>query len=103
MLEMRVDWKNPDQATAIYSEGKGKRDLAVHSALRRGWFFGSQQFREMPSKLAAKRLAERAKRKADGYQGVDMRDHGERRAKRILEADWIETTTQIRNMTTNHD
>ena len=37
-------------------------------------------------KLAAKRLAGRVKRKADGYQGADLRDHGERWAERILEA-----------------
>jgi putative transposase len=86
ILELRVDWKNPGQAGAIYSEGKGKPDLAVHSALRRGWFFGSQEFRERLLKLAAKTLTGRAKRKADGYQGADLKDHGERRAERILEA-----------------
>ena len=42
------------------------------SALRRGWFFGSQEFREMLLKLAAKTLAGRAKRKADGYQGAEL-------------------------------
>ncbi|MGB8464163.1 MAG: transposase [Terrimicrobiaceae bacterium] len=46
-LELRVDWKNPRQAGAVYSEGEGKPELALHSALRRGWFFGSQEFREM--------------------------------------------------------
>jgi len=61
-------------------------DLAVHSALRSGWFFGSQEFRERLLKLATKTLTGRAKRKADGYQGADLRDHGERRAERILEA-----------------
>ncbi|HEY5814148.1 MAG TPA: hypothetical protein VIT23_16015 [Terrimicrobiaceae bacterium] len=37
-------------------------------------------------KLAAKTLAGRAKRKADSYQGAELRDHGERRAERILQA-----------------
>ena len=46
-LELRVDWKNPRQAGAVYSKGEGKPELALHSALRRGWFFGSQEFREM--------------------------------------------------------
>jgi len=86
MLELRVHWTNPSQAGAVYCEGDGKPDLAVHSALRRGWFFGSQEFRDMLMKLAAKRLAGRVKRKADGYQGADLRDHGERCAERILEA-----------------
>ena len=40
MLESRVDWKNPGQAGAVYSEREGELELAVHSALRRGWFFG---------------------------------------------------------------
>ena len=86
MLELRVDWKNPSQAGAVYSEQKGKLELAVRSTLRRGWFFGSQQFRETLLKLAAKTLAERAKREADGYQGVELSDHGERRAEQILQA-----------------
>jgi putative transposase len=86
MLESRVDWKNPGQAGAVYSEREGELELAVHSALRRGWFFGSQEFREMLLKLAAKTLAGRAKRKADGYQGAELKDHGERQAERILQA-----------------
>ena len=86
MVESRVDWKNPGEAGAAYSEREGEFELAVHSALRRGWFFGSQEFREMLLKLAAKTLAGRAKRKADGYQGAELRDHGERRAERILQA-----------------
>ena len=86
MLESRVDWKNPGQAGAVYSDGEAKPDLAVYSTLRRGWFFGSQEFREMLLKFAAKKLAGRAKRKADGYQGAELRDHGKRRAERILQA-----------------
>ncbi len=85
MLELRVDWKDPSHAGAVYSEGGRRPELAVRSALRRGWFFGSQEFREMVLKLAANRLAGRAKRKADGYQGAELRDHGERRARRILQ------------------
>ena len=66
MLELRVDWKNPSQAGAAYSPGEGKPNLAVHSALRRGWFFGSQAFREMLLKLAAAKLEARAKRALNG-------------------------------------
>ena len=73
MVESRVDWKNPGQVGAVYSERAGEFELAVHSALRRGWFFGSQEFREMLLKLAAKTLAGRAKRKADGYQGAEFK------------------------------
>ena len=86
ILEQRVDWDKPGQAGARYSEDEGKPKLALHSALRRGWFFGSQQFREKLLKLANKTMTGRLKRKADGYQGEDIRDHGEQRAKRIMEA-----------------
>jgi putative transposase len=84
MLESRVDWKDPSQAGVVYSERERELELSVYSALRRGWFFGSQEFREKLLKLAAKTLAGRAKRKADGYQGAELKDHGERRAERIL-------------------
>ena len=56
MLESRVDWKNPGQAGAVYSKREGELELSVHSALRRGWFFGSQEFREKLLKLAAQTL-----------------------------------------------
>jgi len=86
VLERRVDWKHPTKAGAAYSEGEGKPELAVHSAMRRGWFFGSQKFREKLLKLAAGKLRERAGKKSDGYNGEDVRDHGVQRAKEILQA-----------------
>jgi len=86
VLERRVDWKHPTKAGAVYSEGEGKPELAVHSAMRRGWFFGSQKFREKLLKLAAGKLRERAGKKSDGYNGEDVRDHGEQRARELLQA-----------------
>lgn len=84
VLERRVDWKHPRKAGAVYSEGKGKPEFAVHSALRRGWLFGSQEFREKLLRLAAGKLDERAEKKSDGYHGADLHDHAECRAREIL-------------------
>ena len=56
----------------------------MYSSLRRGWLFGSQDFRERMLKLLEKggtRL-----KKADGYNGDQLNDHGERRARALIEA-----------------
>ena len=63
MLKLWVDWKDRGQARAAYAQ-TANANLAVHSAL-----------------LAAATLAIRCKRKANGYQGAERRDH----AQRILE------------------
>ena len=86
MLERRVDWRNPTKAGAVYCEGEGKPELAVHSALRRGWFFGSQKFREKLLSLAHGSFEARLKGKSNGYHGLASRDHGENRAAELLEA-----------------
>jgi len=85
-LESRVDWKHPRKAGAVYSEGEGRPQLAVHSSLRRGWMFGSQEFREKLMGIGAEKLIARARRKADGYHGPALRDHGERAARKLLTA-----------------
>jgi hypothetical protein len=54
--------------------------------MRRGWFFGSQKFREKLLKLASGKLRERAGKKSDGYHGEEVRDHGEQRARELLQA-----------------
>jgi hypothetical protein len=41
-----------------FPEGDGKPQLAVYSSLRRGWFFGSEHFREELLKMLAKRPRE---------------------------------------------
>ena len=86
ILERRVDWKHPTKAGAVWSEAEGHPKLSVHSALRRGWFFGSQAFKEKLLGAADGKLRERAGRKADGYHGSDVRDHGEKRAGTLIQA-----------------
>ena len=46
ILEERVDWSAPSKAGKEFSEGEGKPKLSVYSSLQRGWFFGSQEFKE---------------------------------------------------------
>ena len=84
VLEKRVDWRNPGKAGATFAEGEGKPELAVHSALRRGWFFGSQKFREKLLKLLKKRDARI--QKAHGYHGPQLHDYGEERARALIRA-----------------
>lgn len=84
MLESRVDWNDPRKAGTTFREGKDKPELSVASSLRRGWVFGSQSFREKMLKV----LAPEGKtiKKANGYYGAQLRDHGERRARALLDA-----------------
>ena len=66
------------------SEGAGKPKLAVYSSLQRGWFFGSQHFKEQ--------LLERLKgivpqKKPGGRIDATLRkDHGERRGNELIRA-----------------
>lgn len=78
-LERRVDWGRAGEA------GLGG-SLRPGVVLRRGWCFGAEAFRERMLKLAGGRIANRGKRRADGYRGGEVRDHGLGRAARLLEA-----------------
>ncbi len=84
VLEKRVDWSDPRKAGRLFSEGKDRPELAVYSSLRRGWLFGSQEFREKLLSLLEK--GGRKIKKANGYHGEQLNDHGARRAARLIEA-----------------
>ena len=84
LLEERVDWKVPGKAGREYSAGEGESKLAVYSSLKRGWFFGSQVFKERLLGMMEKRLPGRVKR--SGIQSVAAKDHGEWMAERIVKA-----------------
>ena len=66
------------------SEGDGKPELAVYSSLRRGWFFGSEEFREKLLGMLAKRSARIEK--ANGYHGPQLNDYAEKRARELIRA-----------------
>ncbi len=58
----------------------------MRAALRRGWFFGDQAFREGLLKLIGKKFAGGANRREDGYSGVEVQQHDEYRAEQLVAA-----------------
>ena len=65
-----------------FPEGDGKPQLAVYSSLRRGWFFGSEHFREQLLKMLARRPVRIEK--ANGYHGPQLSDYAEKRARALI-------------------
>jgi putative transposase len=84
LLEQRVDWGHPRQAGTTFPVGSGHARLAVYSSLRRGWFFGSERFREELLKMLAKRASRIEK--ANGYHGPQLSDYAEKRARALIQA-----------------
>jgi len=80
-LETLVDWSKPTEAGKVLWEGQG-----LQSTLRRGWYFGSQAFREkLLDRLGRKDLdADRKTRKR--YTRADLKDHELLMAGRIVAA-----------------
>ncbi len=56
----------------------------MYSSLRRGWFFGSEKFREKLLRMLAKRPARIEK--ANGYYGPQLNDYSEKRARGLIRA-----------------
>jgi putative transposase len=84
LLEELIDWEDPENAGVEGGIGAGK--LAHGVNVRRGWFFGSQEFGEEIQKRYSDLLRAKNKRREDGYTGGELRDHGERYAKALVEA-----------------
>jgi putative transposase len=85
-LERSVDWGNPTQAGLVFSSEQRRPELSVHAALRRGWFFGSQAFRENLMAKLKMMLEEGGRRRANGYHGPEIKDHGQAVAERLATA-----------------
>ena len=82
ILEERVDWSAPSKAGKEFSEGEGKPKLAVYSSIQRGWFFGSQDFKE---ELLKRLKGTIPGRKAGGRIDAAVRkDHGEKRGRELI-------------------
>lgn len=75
-LETLIDWSCPDRAGRVLWEGQG-----LQSTMRRGWYFGSQEFREKLLGMTGRRDGGRP-----GLERADRRDHGIADAEAILEA-----------------
>jgi hypothetical protein len=63
-------------------------ERSLQSTLRRGWYFGAEEFRErMLAQLEKLKGSEgKGHRRRSGYNGAQARDHGEKEAKRLLKA-----------------
>ena len=67
-LEKRVDGGRRRRLACRFPEGTGKPDLAIHSALRRGWLFGSQVSARECLAFEERRLGRETRE--DGYRGA---------------------------------
>ncbi len=80
--------------TIIEKEGPrkaGRVDVRINSpdslqaTIRRGWYFGSQEFKERLLPMLDEASKHPQSRGADGYYGEQLRDHDERRARVIIQ------------------
>ena len=58
-------------------------DQSLNSTLKRGWCFGSERFREKLLELVETVLEPKARN--DNYAGSELRDHGEKTARRLID------------------
>jgi hypothetical protein len=78
-LEGCVDWQKPGVAGDELPEGQ-----SLHATFRRGWYFGSEAFREKLVKMLDKEQGGLAERRRKGFTGTQTRDHGRAEAERII-------------------
>jgi len=86
LLEARIDWDRPMDAGVTFANGTQRQDSSLHATLKRGWFVGSDEFRDRIVELAASSLANRKMKRADGYHGAEITDHSLRRATALVKA-----------------
>lgn len=82
-LEQRVREEGAGRA-GLVDAGLGP-GLSLQSTIRRGWYFGSAAFRERMLGLLDRGGGGGRRRACDGYHGWQAGDHGEARAKRIVD------------------
>jgi putative transposase len=76
-LEHRARLDKAEEAGLTEIDGQG-----MQSTLRRGWYFGTQAFRDRLLKLADKALSK--KERNLNYHGKEIKGHGEKRAEAIV-------------------
>lgn len=75
-----VDWKKSREAGTSMQDGQ-----SLQSTLRRGWYFGAEEFREKLLAKLGSGANEMGERKRKGYGGEQTRDHGIAEAERIID------------------
>jgi len=78
-MEGCVDWETPDEAGDALPDGQ-----SLQATFRRGWYFGSEAFREKLIKVMGREEGGLRKRRRLGYTGAQTRDHGLVEAARII-------------------
>lgn len=78
-IEGCVDWRDPAVAGDVLPEGQ-----SLQATFRRGWYFGSDGFREKLLGLLEPRGDGLAEERQKGYVGEQTRDHGEAEAERLI-------------------
>ena len=73
-----IDWRDPAKSGDSLPDGQ-----SLHSTLRRGWYFGGEEFREKLVALLG-RSNDVSAQKQKGYHGEQARDHGLAEAERIV-------------------
>lgn len=82
-LERRVQEEGAGEAGLVNAESMP--EVSLQTTIRRGWYFGSEEFKERMLVLLDKQGTTAKSGIGDGYHGAQTRDHGEARARRILE------------------
>jgi REP element-mobilizing transposase RayT len=80
-LETLVDWSEPTEAGKVLWEGQ-----SLQSALRRGWYFGSQAFREKLLDRLGRDGLEAGRKTRKRYSQAELKDHDRDTARRIVTA-----------------
>ena len=78
-VEGCVDWNNAGVAGDELPDG-----LSLQATFQRGWYFGSEAFREKLLKALGREERGLVDRRRSGYTGAQTRDHGEAEAERVV-------------------
>jgi len=93
LMSNHYHWKNPGSAGDELPECQ-----SLQTSFRRGWYFGSEAFREKLLELLGSSMEDLSTECQKGYGGGQVRDHGQREAERLIQlakqvlgvADWGE-------------
>jgi REP element-mobilizing transposase RayT len=83
-LERRIREEGTREAGLVNADSMP--EVSLQTTIRRGWYFGSEEFKERMLALLEKQGISARHGIGDGYHGEQTRDHGEARARKILEA-----------------
>ena len=79
LTESFVDWKAPESSGVSDDEGQ-----SLQATLRRGWYFGTEEFREKLLERLGVVDEEGGETRRKGYGGQQTHDHGVKEAERII-------------------